>query len=324
MTYTILFENNPDPKDVQLLGDRIQEYANKQKGHEPLDFYAFFIRDENNEIQGGVNGVNLYGCLYIDQLWVAESLRAKGYGTKLIELAEKHGIELGCTFATVNTMDWEALGFYKKLGYQIEFERHGFLKDSIFYFLRKNFIHSNTIHMCKSTLNDFHQKLAISTLNDSDLDEIVSAFKNIGWNKPRSIYEAYLKEQNLNLRVILVLKFNGQFCGYVTIKWKSDYQPFSDNNIPEISDLNVLPDFRKKGFGTMLIKQCENTAKDRGYAQIGLGVGMTADYGSAQRLYVQLGYVPDGNGIHYKCTVANYSETVIVDDDLVLYLQKTV
>jgi len=51
---------------------------------------------------------------------------------------------------------------------------------------------------------------------------------------------------------------------------------------------------------------------------------MTADYGSAQRLYVQLGYVPDGNGIHHKCTVANYSDTVIVDDDLVLYLQKTV
>ena len=119
MTYTILFENNPDPNSVQVLGDRIQEYANKQKGHEPLDFYAFFIRDENNEIQGGINGVNLYGCLYIDQLWVTESLRAKGYGTKLMKLAEKHGIELGCTFSTVNTMDWEALDFYKNLNIKL-------------------------------------------------------------------------------------------------------------------------------------------------------------------------------------------------------------
>lgn len=36
-------------------------------------------------------------------------------------------------------MDWEALGFYQKLGFIIEFERRGFLKDSVFYFLRKKF-----------------------------------------------------------------------------------------------------------------------------------------------------------------------------------------
>jgi hypothetical protein len=37
-------------------------------------------------------------------------------------------------------MDWEARGFYGKLGYHIEFERHGFLKNSVFYFLRKSLI----------------------------------------------------------------------------------------------------------------------------------------------------------------------------------------
>ena len=50
---------------------------------------------------------------------------------------EKFGKEKGCTFATVNTMDWEALGFYKRQGFTIEFERHGFKKESVFYFLRK-------------------------------------------------------------------------------------------------------------------------------------------------------------------------------------------
>ena len=35
-------------------------------------------------------------------------------------------------------MDWEALDFYKKLGYYVEFERHGYLKESVFYFLRKD------------------------------------------------------------------------------------------------------------------------------------------------------------------------------------------
>jgi hypothetical protein len=30
------------------------------------------------------------------------------------------GKRKGMSIATVNTMDWEALGFYQKLGYQIE------------------------------------------------------------------------------------------------------------------------------------------------------------------------------------------------------------
>lgn len=181
------------------------------------------------------------------------------------------------------------------------------------------------------TLEDFNKnnkikiidKLEICALNEIHINEIVSAFKNIGWDKPKSIYETYIKEANQNLRSIFIAKLNGQFCGYVTIKWKSDYQPFSLNDLPEISDLNVLPYFRKKGIGTTLIQKCENIVKERGFTKVGLGVGMTSDYGNAQRLYVQLGYVPDGNGLHYKGKAASYSDTVIVDDDLVLYLHKS-
>jgi hypothetical protein len=34
-------------------------------------------------------------------------------------------------------MSFEAPEFYKKLGYYVEFERHGFDKDSVFYFTRE-------------------------------------------------------------------------------------------------------------------------------------------------------------------------------------------
>ena len=157
-----------------------------------------------------------------------------------------------------------------------------------------------------------------------DIPEIVSSFKNIGWNKPSSLYESYLNEQDQNKRTILVAKINNQFCGYVTIKWKSDYQYFIDNNIPEISDLNVLPTYRKKGIGTALIKKCEKIARDHGHFKVGLGVGMTRDYGSAQRLYFHLGYVPDGNGLYHNYKAVNYSDTVTADDNLVIFLTKKV
>lgn len=164
--------------------------------------------------------------------------------------------------------------------------------------------------------------LIILPFNLNDIDEIVSAFKAIGWNKSKDIYEAYLLEQSKTQRSVIVAKEDGKFCGYVTIKWKSDYSNFNQKNIPEIADLNVLPSYQKKGVGTQLIRACEKMASERGLTNIGIGVGMTADYGNAQRLYVQLGYVPDGKGIHYQYLPINYGGKVVVDDDLVLYFIK--
>jgi ribosomal protein S18 acetylase RimI-like enzyme len=65
-------------------------------------------------------------------------MRHQDLGTLLIASAEYLGKEKGCLFATVNTMDWEAMGFYQKFGYEIEFKRTGYLNESIMYFLRKS------------------------------------------------------------------------------------------------------------------------------------------------------------------------------------------
>ncbi|OGT39708.1 MAG: hypothetical protein A3F12_01715 [Gammaproteobacteria bacterium RIFCSPHIGHO2_12_FULL_38_14] len=140
MKYTITHEANPSAADVQILGDGIMENAKLKKGMKQLDFFAFLMRDEAGKIVGGCNGDNMYGSLFVGQLWVTEALRGKGYGKQLMQKAEDLAREKKCTFMAVNTMDWEALDFYKKLGFYVEFERHGFDKNSVFYFLRKNLI----------------------------------------------------------------------------------------------------------------------------------------------------------------------------------------
>lgn len=312
MKLSISYEPNPTQADLLILLEGISNNAKQKKGHKPIVTFAFFIRDEKNVIHGGCSGCNLYGCLYIDSLWVEETLRSNGYGTQLMKAAEKWGNEQRCTFSTVNTMDFEALGFYKKLGFEIEFKRQGFSKESIFYFLRKDF---------NNTSNQENQ-LSFSPLHQNDINEIVTAFKNIGWHKPTSTYSAYLKEQAKGIRSIWIAKMNQKFCAYVTLKWKAEYPFFYKNNIPEIIDLNVLPNFRKKGIGTQLLLKCEQAAKDRGHPEIGLGVGMTRDYGEAQRLYSRLGFLPDGRGLHSKCKEVEYGNSVTLDDDLVLYFTK--
>ncbi len=138
MQYIIQYEKNPNSDDVQILNDGIMEQAKQKKGMKQLDFFAFFIRDETGKIIGGCSGDNMYGSLFVGSLWVTEELRGQGYGTKLMQAAEKLAKESDCNFMAVNTMDWEALDFYKKLGFYVEFERNGFDKNSTFYFLRKD------------------------------------------------------------------------------------------------------------------------------------------------------------------------------------------
>ncbi|KTD24975.1 N-acetyltransferase GCN5 [Legionella lansingensis] len=314
MTLQLSFEENPLPNDIQILGNGIMAYAREKKGFKPLDFFAFFIRDKDNTIVGGCNGSTLYGCLYIDQLWVSDSIRNQGWGKKLMNAALDYGKEKGCTFATVNTMDWEAIGFYHKLGFKLEFERRGFQKNSVFYFLRKEFFESDPSIQKQSPIK-------ISTFAEKDITHLVNEFARHHWPKPKSTFESYWHEQMRDERLIWLAFYNEQLAGYVTLKWVSYYQPFRENHIPEIMDLNVLPPYRNKGIGSRLLNTAEREAALRSDV-VGLGVGLYQDYGNAQKLYIKKGYSPDGHGVTYQYKAVKPGNSAPVDDDLVLWFTK--
>ena len=161
----------------------------------------------------------------------------------------------------------------------------------------------------------------IRPFDSKDIPEITRAFEEIGWNKPASQYEIYLAEQKFRLRDVYVAMSKGQFAGYLTVAWKSSYEPFRTAGIPEITDFNVLPKFRRKGIGTQLMEQAED-AIGQVSSIAGIGVGLTPDYGAAQRLYVLRGYVPNGLGVYYQDHPIHYGQEIRVDDHLVLYLMK--
>jgi GNAT superfamily N-acetyltransferase len=161
----------------------------------------------------------------------------------------------------------------------------------------------------------------IRPFDSKDIPEITRAFDEIGWNKPASQYEIYLAEQTFRLRDVYVATIKGQFAGYLTIAWKSSYVPFRTAGIPEITDFNVLPKYRRQGIGTQLMDQAEDVIAPISPIA-GIGVGLTPDYGAAQRLYVLRGYVPNGLGVYSKDHPIQYEEEIKVDDHLVLYLTK--
>lgn len=165
------------------------------------------------------------------------------------------------------------------------------------------------------------QDLSIRPLLAADIHPISAAFAELGWNKPVSKYKSYLAEQESGRRVVLVAELQAVFAGYLTVCWYSHYPPFLEAGIPEIVDLNVLPHFRRAGIGTRLMDVAESRISTVS-PLAGIGVGMSVDYGAAQRMYVLRGYVPDACGLMYGGQPVTYYQKYMVDDDLCLYLTK--
>jgi ribosomal protein S18 acetylase RimI-like enzyme len=160
-------------------------------------------------------------------------------------------------------------------------------------------------------------KISIRRLASDDCETITKAFTEQGWNKPLRQYQNYLKEQFGGKREVLIAEFEDEFAGYLTVVWQSEYPTFREKNIPEIVDFNVLIKFRNRGIGTALLDAAESLIAERS-ATVGIGVGLTADYGAAQRLYVRRGYIPDGQGLWQNGKFLKYDDKITIDDDLSL------
>jgi GNAT superfamily N-acetyltransferase len=133
-----------------------------------------------------------------------------------------------------------------------------------------------------------------------------------------------LQEQAAGNRVLFLATLDGQDAGYGMLNWQPQYSLYRRLGIPEIQDLNVIPDMRCKGVASAIIAQCEQTARDRGAEHIGISFGLHGGYGAAQRLYIRLGYMPDGNGVTYDRRPVAAGQMWPVDDDLCLMLVKDI
>lgn len=163
--------------------------------------------------------------------------------------------------------------------------------------------------------------ITLREIQASDCSVISAAFHQQGWDKPVAQYERYVQFQERGKRAVILAEWAGEFAGYLTIKWTSEYPPFREKGIPEIVDFNVLKKFQRKGIGTCLMDEAEKRIKAVSeYA--GIGFGMYKDYGPAQILYILRGYIPDGNGLIQHNQPVKYGEKITVDDGIALCLTK--
>lgn len=109
------------PQDLDEVRLGLTAFNSKFINVDEIKSIGVFIRDEQGRKLAGLTGSTTGNWLRIDMLWVGDTLRRQGVGSRLIQAAEQEARQRGCRFAQVDTASFQARPFYEKLGYTLRF-----------------------------------------------------------------------------------------------------------------------------------------------------------------------------------------------------------
>ena len=165
------------------------------------------------------------------------------------------------------------------------------------------------------------ENILIRNLQPADAQIITDGEIAQGWHQTIDKYEMRLQHQAQGKAIALAAEYRGQVAGYINVYPDAQSGAFGKQGYPEIVDFGVLEKYRRHGIGSRLMDAAEAIAAQ--YSDtVYLGVGLHSGYGSAQRMYIKRGYIPDGSGVWYRDKVCPPYDGCCNDDDLVLYLSK--
>jgi GNAT superfamily N-acetyltransferase len=104
-------------KTKKAVLDGLIRYNNEKIGKQKYKRLAISLR-EGNAIVGGIVGEVWTAVLFIQWFWLEQKFRGKGFGAKLIKAIEDEARRFGATRAYVDTMSFQAPGFYRTCGYE--------------------------------------------------------------------------------------------------------------------------------------------------------------------------------------------------------------
>jgi GNAT superfamily N-acetyltransferase len=86
-----------------VIGQAINDYNEHQAGDDKAHNICFVLRENKEEIVGGIIGTTYWDWFNISLMWVKEALRGQGYGHRLLTLAEDAARLRGARFALLDT-----------------------------------------------------------------------------------------------------------------------------------------------------------------------------------------------------------------------------
>jgi ribosomal protein S18 acetylase RimI-like enzyme len=135
--YQIVYVDKPEESAWGIIGRGISNYNEQQTGDQNFQRLCFVLHAPDQEIVGGVMGETYWDWFHLDLLWVKDELRGRGYGHRLLTLAEQEARQRGAKNAYLDTFSFQAPNFYKQHGYQVFGELEDFPPGHQRYFLTK-------------------------------------------------------------------------------------------------------------------------------------------------------------------------------------------
>jgi len=108
---------NAQPESRDFIARKLQEFNAPHLGEHPFGTLDVYVRDADGRLVGGLVGDFAFGWFSVQVLWITESLRGTGLGTRILRAAENAAIENGCHGAILDTLTFQAPVFYEKQGY---------------------------------------------------------------------------------------------------------------------------------------------------------------------------------------------------------------
>jgi GNAT superfamily N-acetyltransferase len=137
MNPTISVVDSADEAIHSAILGSLAAYNAQQTGTNDYRPLAVVINDSGGQVVGGLWGRTEYGWLFVELLFVPESLRGQRMGTGLMQRAESEAVKRGCHGAWLDTFQFQARGFYERLGYSCFGELASYPAGFSRYFMQK-------------------------------------------------------------------------------------------------------------------------------------------------------------------------------------------
>jgi GNAT superfamily N-acetyltransferase len=116
---TIELVEEVEPRDLAFLEDQIDSFNFATTGFRDGRYLVALLRGADGRIQAGLAGHTWGGCAEVKFLWVEESRRHRGLGSRLLAAAEREARARGCAKLVLSTHSFQAPDFYAKHGYRV-------------------------------------------------------------------------------------------------------------------------------------------------------------------------------------------------------------
>lgn len=128
---------NPEQALIDFLDKKIAEFNWQNWEVSKRTPLAVQVTNDSNDVIAGAAARSFGDWLLINTLWVSEELRGQNMGSQLLKALEEAGKKRGCVKCLLDTLNFQAMPFYEKHGYETQWIQEGYPKTGCKYFMVK-------------------------------------------------------------------------------------------------------------------------------------------------------------------------------------------